>query len=370
MKNYNEILSSMAKNTKQNIGEEFKVDITSIWSLVIGAPTSLAVSELYQKILDMENKMSIFTATGSDLDNLLNNLGFYRKQPSFASGKWYTDDSVPGTYILAGQLIFSKEDGITYTNVDNVTINDSGYAEISIVCQSQGSVGNAESETINTIVSTVAGLGTGTNLEALSDGQDQESDIEFLDSYLKGYTNSYWNIDGIYSEISRQDGVLSTKVYENDADSYHPIYGMPPKSIWCIVEGGNEEDIAQAIFDKSDTGIERYGDIEIVKIDLQGDERIVKFSRPTKINIEFYYSITGNIDTSIVTQSIIDYINNEDIAGTLSQVGAWEEIRTNVDVSNIISFTLYMRKEGNVGFLQNLVFNYNENGNGVQVQAP
>ncbi len=368
-KNYNEIFESLAQKTRQNI-IGMNTGPVSVWALAIGNPVSLELATVYQRISTMIDKMSIFTATGSDLDKLLNDFNFYRKQPSPASGDWTTRDSVPGTILQIGLLTVNKADGTTYKNTQEIIIDGSGVGIIPVECEISGISGNADIGEISGITSSIAGIGSGENEAAFADGQDQESDAEFLDRYLKGYTASYWNLDGIFSEISQLDGVSSVKVYENDKETLDPLTNMNPKSIFAIVEGGNEQDIAEALYRKTDSGIERMGDTEITVLDLQGNDRIIKFSRPNKTDIEFYFQYSGTANSTQIKDSIINYINAEEIAGTLSNVGAWEEIRKNTDISKIDSFSLYMRRSGDISFIQNLVYAYNENGNAVEVPAP
>ena len=66
--------------------------------------------------------------------------------------------------------------------------------------------------------------------------------------------------------------------------------GRPPKSFESIVDGGDEDEIAQTIWESKPAGIEPYGSISKTVIDTSGQSHTIKFSRP--IDVDIYVDVT------------------------------------------------------------------------------
>lgn len=76
-------------------------------------------------------------------------------------------------------------------------------------------------------------------------------------------------VEGVTAAI-----VTSNRTMTEDADS------RPAKSFEVFVDGGNDQDVAQNIYENMPSGIQCYGNISIPVIDEQGDQQIISFSRP------------------------------------------------------------------------------------------
>ena len=202
VKTFEEALETMQDSAREQFGDDFNVSNTSNWYRLIGLPVSLLRVEKSQNIKDLEDRMSIYKATGTDLDDILSNFRFSRKQSSAATGTWTTSNSTPNTVVSIGALTVERAaDGISYKNINQVIINSSGVGIFEIECETSGIIGNCDIGEINKITTPVSGISSGSNTDALQDGQDQESDLEYLSRYLEASsTEAFWNLDGIYSE--------------------------------------------------------------------------------------------------------------------------------------------------------------------------
>ena len=327
---YEEILSSLQNSAKEQFGDEFNVSNTSNWYRLIGLPVSLLCVEKSQNIKDLEDRMSIYKATGTDLDDILSNFRFSRKQSSAATGTWTTSNSTPNTVVSIGALTVERAtDGITYKNTNAVTINSLGVGVFEIECETSGTIGNCDIGEIDKITTPVSGISSGSNTDTLEDGQDQETDLEYLSRYLEASsTEAYWNLDGIYSELLAVDGVTSAYVNcnrENVTDSN----GWLPHSRIYVVDGGADKDIAEAIYRKTDRAIAENGTEEVTVTDIQGIERVVKFDRPVTQIVDFKVTVlpeSTNI-TNIIT-TIKNYIDSISIGGLITQTNAIESVRS------------------------------------------
>jgi uncharacterized phage protein gp47/JayE len=330
VKTFEEALETMQDSAREQFGDDFNVSNTSNWYRLVGLPVSLLCVEKSQNIKDLEDRMSIYKATGTDLDDILSNFRFSRKQSSAATGTWTTSNSTPNTIVPIGALTVERAtDGITYKNTNAVTIDSLGVGVFEIECETSGTIGNCDIGEIDKITTPVSGISSGSNTDTLEDGQDQETDLEYLSRYLEASsTEAFWNLDGIYSEILSVDGVTSAYVNcnrENVIDSN----GWLPHSRIYIVDGGTEQDIAEAIYRKTDRAIAENGSVSVTVTDIQGIERIVKFDRPVTQIVDFKVTVlpeSTNI-TNIIA-AIKSYIDSISIGGLITQTNAVEAVRS------------------------------------------
>lgn len=135
--------------------------------------------------------------------------------------------------------------------------------------------------TINMIVTNVMGLDSVMNDIIPTAGRIEESDIAARQSYIKRIAIRSKNIvDGIVADLYQNvSGVMSAIGMENYTD-HTDEDGRPPHSIEIIVDGGDESEIAQVIFDRRCPGIRAYGTTSIDISDSYGNIIGIGFSRP------------------------------------------------------------------------------------------
>ena len=328
VKTFDEALKTMQDSAREQFGDDFNVSNTSNWYRLIGLPVSLLCVEKSQNIKDLEDRMSIYKATGTDLDDILSNFRFSRKQSSKATGTWTTSNSTPNTVVPVGALTVERAvDGITYKNTNAVTISSLGVGIFEIECETSGIIGNCDIGEINKITTPISGISSGRNTATFEDGQDQETDLEYLSRYLEASsTEAFWNLDGIYSELLAVDGVTSAYVNCN-RESTTDSNGWLPHSRIYVVDGGADKDIAEAIYRKTDRAIAENGSVSVTVTDIQGIERIVKFDRPVTQIVDFKVTVlpeSKNITNIIAT--IKSYIDSISIGGLITQTNAIEAV--------------------------------------------
>lgn len=347
IKSFEEILAKQKEIARASFGDEFNVSNLGVWARVFGIPVSMLEVEKSQALKDFEDKLSIYKCTGQDLDDLLGNFLFPRKQATVSTGQWKTINSTPNTIVPIGALTLERSiDGVTYKNTNQVTINGLGEGIFDIQCETTGAIGNCEIGKIDKVKTPVSGIVTGSNLNTIENGQDQETDLEYLDRYRDTRSSeAYWNLDGIYSEILKVNGVKSAYV-DCNRTNVTDSNGWLPHSRVYVVDGGTDLDVAQAIYRKTDRAIEENGDVEIPVKDLQGNDRIVRFYRPIEQLIDFKYTIlpVGTVSEA-QKLAIKDYIDSVKIGGLITQTNALEVLRQRgllVGIQSIeIDFSLY-----------------------------
>lgn len=177
-------------------------------------------------------------------------------------------------------------------------VNASGSPAVVEVAAEAVQVGvyPAASGSITVIATPVTGWTIVTNAHDATVGRATETDPQLRarrEQELQTAGSS--PVDAIRTDLSPIDGVTQVVVFENttmatDAD------GLPPKSVEALVLGGDDQDIAEALWRAKAAGIETFGSTARTVVDAAGLPRTVKFTRPTALNL--YVEVYPVVDSS------------------------------------------------------------------------
>jgi uncharacterized phage protein gp47/JayE len=151
--------------------------------------------------------------------------------------------------------------------------------------------------TLDTIVTPVSGWDEVTNPAAGVTGRNTETDSELRIRRAQTLLTGNATEDAIVQAISNNvTGVTAVSIESNRTDAAVGL--LPPHSFHVVVAGGNDDDIAQQIWNVQPAGIASYGSTHIVVVDSEGQNQDIYFSRPTPIYIHVkvlrsYYSEEG-----------------------------------------------------------------------------
>ena len=109
--------------------------------------------------------------------------------------------------------------------------------------------------------------------------------------------------------------------------------GIQNNGISITVLGGNEDDIALAIFNSVGEGIGMVGDIEKQVLDINGVPHSVSFSRPNQKALEISMSLVVYPDfpangQSQIKQALVDYFNNLNVGEDIYYSRLYEPINS------------------------------------------
>lgn len=141
--------------------------------------------------------------------------------------------------------------------------------------------------------------------------QDGETDAELRARYNVSVTaKGKNNADSLFGQLVELEMVTDAKVIENKTDI--TVDGIPPHQFLSVVQGGNNAEIAQIIWNNTPQGIDSFGAITEVITDAQGDGQNVNFSRPINVPIFFEINITKDSNFPIdgedqIKNAIVDY---------------------------------------------------------------
>jgi len=149
----------------------------------------------------------------------------------------------------------------------------------SVACESVtlGSI-EALSGTLTSIVNNISGLDRVENYLDAVKGNNVETDTEFRTRRINALTGiAAARLEGIRSFLLLVADVTSAKVFENTTN-VTDVSGRPPHSIECLVFGGVDQDVLDAVFDRKAAGIETHGSVSGTVTDSQGIDHTTKFS--------------------------------------------------------------------------------------------
>ncbi len=160
----------------------------------------------------------------------------------------------------AGDLVMAVEDEPTnlWENRDEVVTGAGGVLPVVFVSQVAGAEAIAAAGTLNQIPTTTAGFTAGTNAEDATPGFDVEAEgalrLRMAQTTAAGGQRT---TAAVRSALVNIDGVLSVDVFEN-ITAETDDQGVPAHSLHAVVwdgspAGANDDEIAQAIWDRSGT---------------------------------------------------------------------------------------------------------------------
>lgn len=135
--------------------------------------------------------------------------------------------------------------------------------------------------TLTTIVTITLGVLSSNNPSSpIATGVSEENDTTLrLRRQASVSLPSVGYLPGLIAALQALPDVINVAVYENDTGTTD-IDGIPGHSIWCVVDGGTNADIADAIYRKRNAGCGMRGAVEVTIIQVNGYGFVIKFDRP------------------------------------------------------------------------------------------
>lgn len=117
-------------------------------------------------------------------------------------------------------------------------------------------------------------------------------------------------LEGLIGALLDTTDVTEAMVYENDTNTTD-ANGIPGHSIWCVVEGGTNSAVANAIYVKRNAGCGMKGSVTVPVLQADGSFFSIKFDRPTSENLYISFDIvavTGSVDASFIRNQILSLL--------------------------------------------------------------
>lgn len=251
--------------------------------------------------------------TGAGQSGTVQLNGITRKKGTFTKIK-VALKGVAGTSVAKGSLIGTQDGSETYKLDSTVELTGETAVEATATNTVFGSK-QPKPNSITTIFEPVIGWNSVTNTEVVELGLDEESDAELRSRQQQSTSlTSYRQIEAVWSAVSNIDGVTYCRVYQNSSTYPEDDRGIPFKEVATIVIGGDDYEIAKALFYRFPIGQIGFGTTSVTFNDAQGFPYVISFSRPKhvdifiKMKLEVYDSSAWNsLRPSEIKRNIINY---------------------------------------------------------------
>lgn len=239
------------------------------------------------------------SASGEALDNVCAITGVTRL-PATRSTVTLECSGTVGTVLAAGRVISVDVTGERFVSQADATIGGGGTVDVPFRAENYGPVALYTGNSL-TIETPVAGWADVDANEDAEQGEDIETDAALRLRRAELLTvQGTATIEAIRADILTIDNVVNCYVFENETmvtDSRN----LPPKSIEVLVQGGDDTEIAEGIFETKCAGIETYGhapnDVTETVTDSMGIDHTINFTRPDEQAIYIRADITYDPDT-------------------------------------------------------------------------
>lgn len=306
---YATTLTALQAKVKAIFGEDLYLEPDSQEGQLV-AVFALAQQDVYNLAASVYNAYSPQTAQGVGLSRMVVINGIRRQAASYSTVLVVCVGSA-GTIINGG--IVEDTAGQKWDLPATVTIPTSGEISVMATAQDIGDVRAAVGE-VTKIATPCRGWQSVSNPQAATPGAAVETDATLrARQAVSTALPSLTVFEGTLGAIGNLDGVSRWRGYENDTNAAD-ANGLPPHSICLVVEGGDNNAIADAIALKKTPGCYTVGDVEVMTRDSKGLPNTIRFFRPAVVRVRLRITLnplSGYLATTgtALKANVAAYIN-------------------------------------------------------------
>lgn len=322
-----DIFTFLSEQYKSIYGADIIIDADTSDGQIIAIYSKLN-ADAQTALLQIYNSFDPDNAVGVELDKILKLSAITRG----AATKSTVSINITASTTVSLDADYTVVDTLGQNwNIVTAEVINIGTTSISFEAEEWGSV-QALASTITeqgTILTQVTAVD---NPLSASVGVDEETDIEARQRRERSLEKpAYSTVGSMIALLLSVSNVTDTIVYENDSDIVDAVRAIQPHTIWCVVEGGLDADIIEAIAKEKTAGAglkgSETGDYIESFLRSDGTTRLhthsVKFDRPAdgEIYIKFDVApkISGDsIDTTLIKDKLTEknFTINEDLTIT------------------------------------------------------
>lgn len=282
----------------------------------MGQVVDLVTTEVAAKnteVAFLANQLNPRTATGVWLDAIAGLYGIERKisEPTVVV---CTCTGLKGTIIPYGAIVQDTlGNQLRHTAAGGVVIPDAGTIDTTFATVDHGAI-EISAGTVTKIVTVVAGWDSVTNSAAGITGRDVEPDGELLNRIKQSYAiNANGTVANMQANLAALDGVLDCVVLENYTNEPRLQYGitLTAHSVAVCIVGGDDDAIAQTIFERKSAGCGTVGTTQVTYVDTAHFNAAYTYNivRPTAVDFDvqvtFFESDMNPTTQDQVKQAIV-----------------------------------------------------------------
>ena len=261
-------------------GDRFDVYVDTICSTTLCTATTLNVAQVLNSTL--------YTVTINDIDYDFTSDASATESEILSGIKNLIDLDATATW---SATVVGSDLTITTTDEFEISLSSVAYFTVTsvdktiLVVAQEGGLLSVPANTVTVLVSSISDVTSINNVSALTVGRLVEDDEDFrLRFGLSSGANGKSTIPAIRAQVSSVSGVSTVAIFDNDT-TVTDGEGLPPHSFEVIVLGGADSEIAEEIWNNKPAGIQTYGTTSTIIVDEVGDQRTIKYTRPSIINM-------------------------------------------------------------------------------------
>lgn len=317
LKTFPEIRDEVSQGLQAVYGIDINIDQNSPDGQLVSI-FSQGGADLREVIFGVYNSFSPDNAFGVILDQRVALNGLVRKAGTYTTIQ--IDVTVDRAVTLAGlDAAINDPDGTGFTVADNAgnrfiltattVFVAAGTQTLTFRAEKIGVIQTIPS-TITTVVTVTLGVTGVTNPNPpLQEGENEESDVDLKIRRLRSFELAATGpADAILAALLANTDVVDAFVAENVENTTEDT--IPPHSIWCIVDGGSDQDVADIIYSKKGAGCGMKGSVSQVVNKANGQTATMKFDRPVAENLWIEFTITPKkagvtFDTTLIKERLV-----------------------------------------------------------------
>ena len=303
-------------------------------------------------------------ASGASLSRLAKLNGIERSQGAYSVANLLMTGTA-NTLIPKGSIVSNQDGSVTVYTLKDVRLTSDGYGEVAASPKETGAI-NAPANALTKIKSPIFGWSTVNNAEPMSAGKVKETDQQLRLRRRASVSRGNRNMtDSLWAVISDLEGVIEVAVLENPSNK-EDKRGLSPHSVHAVVLGGDDIEIAQAIWSNKTGGSILDGNETVIIKDLAGGDQQVKFSRPVSVPVKIKVNVTPRVGWSYKTASqirevLFEYINsNQRVGEELVSSNLYSPLN---EIGGFSINRVYLAKQGFLFAEQSLRVDFNERVN-------
>lgn len=321
----NDTITTLQDTWRSIYGDDINLDSNASDGQLINIAAQMA-RDNREICLAVYNSFDLTKATGTLLDirvayiDIKRKAGTYTQIPvSITVDRITTLQGLDANFNSSIATSYTVSDGTNHAYlVDTVTLT-AGTHSLIFRAANIGAVTFA-TDTVTTQVTPVVGVTSVNNPSAaLNTGIDEETDAQLRLRAQRSYgINSSGYLNGLDAKLLAIEGVTEAKSYENFTNATDSR-GIPANCIWCIVEGGANTDIANAIYKSKTPGTNMKGLVSVDITTPSGEIKMFRFDRPTAQDLHIRFDLKPTQSGVTFSQSSIKTYLENNLKFTLNQ---------------------------------------------------
>lgn len=283
-----DVIADLEEGNRNAFGQGINQSATSVFGNINGT-YSLPVAIVWEALQAVYRARDPNSAEGDALDIIAALTGVTRLDARKGTVTLTVNLNAAIT-LPAGRVVSAAGNpAARFVTLADVTSVGAGDYQVEAEAETAGAF-TAIAGSLTVIETPVGGWNSVTNAADAEPGRDRETDsqLRIRREALLRVTGSA-TVEAIRADVLDVEDVEEVIVFENTSDVTDGD-GIPPHSFEVVVLGGDNTDIAQAIWESRPVGIPSHGSITANATDSLGNTRPVKFSRPDVLDI--YIEIT------------------------------------------------------------------------------